>query len=346
MVMATPGMGNTYVLDHDASGRMRVEFSRDEKSFAVNKYAQIIPVKKEQGYYLEMGLEEAARVVNADGSEYAWPDGQNSPDDNGAVEDFEFKAFKTKRKAYPFPLGDLTVEQASWDIMAQHLQIKKQLAMTARTMAVQTVLQTAGNYAASHTSDVSAISGNTGNWAASTTARQDIKRSINFAARRIMLDTLGVVTKKDLKLVIGPDLAHAVSESQEIVDYIKSSPNAVQQITAEINGFDQQWELPTRFHGVEIVVEDAVKVTNRKGGTRTSNFVLPGDKAMIVSRVGGLVGVADAPNFSTVVQFMKEEMTVEKKHEVWHRKTLGRVTENFEAKMVAPVSGFLFTNAS
>jgi hypothetical protein len=58
-----------------------------------------------------------------------------------------------------------------------------------------------------------------------------------------------------------------------------------------------------------------------------------------------LVGVANAPNFATCVLFVQEEMTVETMRQAEHRRTAGRVVENICAKIVAPVSGVLFTGA-
>jgi predicted nuclease with RNAse H fold len=64
------------------------------------------------------------------------------------------------------------------------------------------------------------------------------------------------------------------------------------------------------------------------------------------ARPGGLVGVADAPNFATHCLFMKEEMTVETLKDVNNRREVIRVVENNAAVTVAPVSGVLFHEAA
>lgn len=344
-VPVAPSGYNTFIPDHESSGRMVVDFSRDPKKFALPRYCQYVPVKKNTGFYLEMTVEEAGRIVDTDMANFYWPDGAEAPKSRDALEEFNFLPYRTKRYAPDFVLGDLTAEQATWDVMAQHLRIKSQQMMTGRTVKAVTALTTTGNYASSHHSDVASISGNTGNWAASTTARQDIKRSLNYAAQLIELDTLSSVDEGSLMLVIGPSLAAKMSESQEIVDHIKGSPEAYAQVKGELPGRNSNYGLPDKIYGYDVIIEKTARVSTRKGATTTKSFVMPNATAVMCSRVGGLVGVADAPSFSTLTCFLKEEMTVEKKHDVDNRRMLGRVVDDFEVVLTAPVSGFVFTNA-
>lgn len=344
MVAQFPGGTNTFVLDHEASNKLRIDFSRDPKKFAINRYAQIVPCKKMAGYYLKMTIEEAARV-SADGAEYAWPDGAEAPSGSDGTESFEYLSFMTKRFAYPFRLGNHAVEQASWDILGNHTAIHRQKAMTKRTNDVVTAMTTSGNYDSSHVSAVSAISGNTGTWAASTTARSDIKRSLNFAANKIMLDTNDVVGPDALKLVISPDLAAAMAVSQEVVDYIKGSPDAKAALRGEMASRNRYFGLPDQMYGFEIEVESTVRVTTPKGATTSRSRVMADDKAAMVSRPGALVGEYGSPSFSTVTVFVytEEDMAVYTKNDVDNKRHIGRIEDNFQVVITAPVSGFLFT---
>ncbi|CAK9093030.1 Uncharacterized protein SCF082_LOCUS43762, partial [Durusdinium trenchii] len=313
--------------------------------FAVNEYVQIVPVKKSTGLYLNMTIEECARIVNADLADFQWPDGADAPQSFDAVESFEWLNYLTKRYAYDFVMGNKTVEQATWEIDEQHLRIQAQKAMTARTLKAITALTTSGNYDSSHVSNPEAIAGNTGKWDESTTARQDVRNSLNYAAETILLDTNGAVNEEDLKLVIGPTLARKLAKTQEIVDYIKGSPDALNQIKE--GGKNARFGLPNTLYGWDVVVEKTVRVTSRKGASSTSrSFILTDSNAIMTARPGSLEGVADAPNFSTCSIFMYEEMTVEKKQDADHRRLRGRVVEDYDVKMTAPVSGFLFTNVA
>ena len=348
MVAQFPGSHGVFVPSHEATGKLVVDFSRNVKDFAVNQYAQIVSMKEVVGYYLEMTVEEAGRILNTDLAEFDWPDGMDAPEDVDGTESFQFKNVRTNRKKYGFRLGDLTADQASWDIIAQHGQIKAQQAMTARTQAAITALTTSGSYAADHTSAVASISGVTGNWAASTTARQDIKRSLNHAAQIIERDTLAAVFPDQLILVINPNTAKAMSVTQEIADYLKGSPEAYAYVKGELAGQNRNvgYGLPPSLYGYPVVIERSYKTTSRKGAsTVAKSAVLADGTAALVARPGGLEGTYGAPSFSTLSIFMQEEMTVETLHDVNNRLTRGRVVENFQALLTAPVSGFLFTSA-
>jgi hypothetical protein len=341
-----PSASNVFVRDHDASNKMVIDFARNIKSFAVNRYMQIIPVKKIAGYYLEMTIEEAGRIQFTDLKNFVWYDGQAAPEGLDGTESFQYKEFTCVRYAYPFQLGDLTVDQASWDILAQHASIKARQAMTARTQLAVGVMTTTGNYDASHVLDVTTIAGNTGNWAQSTTARQDIKRSLNTAAELILDDTLAAVEPADFILVISSSLAAEIAQSQELVDYIKGSPDAYAQIRGELPNRNAFYGIPEKIYGFTVEVEATRKVTTRKGQTTSRSQVLAKGTPFLCSRPGGLVGVADAPNFSTGVIFAQEEMTTETLRDAPNRRTTGRVVENLVSKVVAPASGILFTSAA
>lgn len=341
------GSTNTYVPSTEATQNLVVDFSRNPKSFALNKYAQIIPVTKDVGYYTSMTIEESGRILRTNISDRRWADGDDAPSDRGATESFEFLPYQTKRYSYGFRLGQKAVKQASWDILAQHGRIKAQQAMTARTQLAITVLTTGGNWPTANTSAVSSISGVSGKWDVSTTARKDIKRSIDYALETIMKATNAGIDIDDMQLVLSPGCARKISISQEIVDHIKGSPDALREIKGEL-GPNAQFGLPSKLYGVNVVVENAVKVTSRKGATRAASFVLADTTPFITARPGGLVAPTDsqsAPRFSTIALFMYEEMTVESKYDQDNRVEKGRVVEDFDVKMIAGQSGFLFTAA-
>jgi hypothetical protein len=325
---------------------MVIDFARNTKDFAVNQYCQIVPTKKLAGYFLQMTIEEAGRIQELDLANFVWADGQPSPEFNHGTESFNFLPFECTRYAYGFQLGDLTIDQASWDILAQHSSIKARQAMTARTQLAITALTTAANYDATHVLDVTGVTGNTGTWAQSTTARQDIKRSLIAGSEKILDDTLAAVDLNDLVLVMSSSLAGALSQSQEIVDHIKGSPEALAQVRGELPGTNAIYGLPNRLYGIPVVVEKTRKVTSKKGASTTArSAIFPSTQAALCSRPGGLIGVSGAPSFSTLTIFAQEEMSVETRRENDNRRTLGRVVDTIVAKLTAPASGILFTNA-
>ena len=339
------GATNTYVPSTEATNNMVVDFSRNPSGFAVNKYVQLVPVTKDVGYYTKMTVEEAGRVFDTDND--LWADGDDMPSDRGHTESFEFLAYNTKRRVQNFRIGYKAAQQASWELLAQHARIKAQQAMTRRTQQAVKLATTSGNWDASHTIAVSSISGVTGKWDVSTTARKDIKRSLDYALEIIFLDTLGGVNLDDIFLVISPKAARLMSISQEIVDHVKGSPDALAEIKGGL-GPNAAHGLPSRLYGVNIVVENAVRVTSVKGATKAASYVLGYTTPFLCSRPGGQVAATDSnavPRHATFSQFMFEEMTVESLNDVDNRVNKGRVVEDYDSVITSPLSGFLFTAA-
>lgn len=342
-VHVAPGQYNTFIPSTQATKGMVVDFSRNPNDFGLPSYAQYVPVDKNVGRYIRMTVEQAGRILDADGADFAWPDGVDAPSGYPDRELFGYYGYTTKRYNFGFSLGELSVEQAEWDVLAQHARISAQRAMTWRTQAVATLLATSGNYDG-NTSDVTSINGVTGQLDASTTARKDIKRTFDHMADQIRLKTLGAVKPEDLHVVVGPDFARKISVCQEIVDHIKQSPDAREELEKGLAP-NNRYGLPTTLYGYNIEIEDAVKVTTRKGATTSRSYIWDSDNVAMVSRPGELEGVEGAPSFSTVTLFLKEEMTVESKHDKDNRNHKGRVVEDFAAVMTAPAAGFLATDA-
>lgn len=327
----------------EASNKMVVDFSRNPKSFKLSDYCQYVPAKKSTGLYLEMTVEMAGRILDSDGTEMAWPYGADAPSGEGSEESFEFLAFTTKRYAPAFRIPQEAHDQADWEVLARYSRMATQRAMTLRTLRAITALTTTGSYPSGHTADVTDISGVTGEWDLSTTSRMDIKRCLDHAAEKIMLATLGAVQPSDLVLVINPTVAKRISICQEIRDHIKQSPVAERTVKGNL-GPHNNFGMPETLYDYKVVVENTVRVTTRKGATTSKSFVLPVGYAALVSRPGELEGVEGEPSFSTLTCFLKEELTVESKHDTDNRRYLGRVVDDYAPILTAPISGYLFQN--
>jgi len=341
MAAAYPSGYNTFVPQFDASGQLVVEYSRNVKDFTLNDYITLTPVKKSIGYYLEINPEEAAKITDTDLSQFVFHDGNDAPTGIWNTESFEFKQFETKRYAFPYRLGYKAVEQADWQILASHAAIYAQLAMTARTQNVATLLTTSGNWG-THTDTATNLGG--GKWDAGTTANPYIKKTINAVKQVIQKATLGALNvNKDLKLVLSPPLAVGMAESAEIHEYLKESPFAMEEIKGGTSN-NAMWGLPSQIYGMPICVDDTVKVTNKKGQTKATSYIYDGDSAIFVARPGGLTAPSGGPSFSTVHIFSYEEMTVESKDDPDNRRTDARIVEDYVPKLVSTASGYYVTD--
>jgi hypothetical protein len=344
MTQTVLGAENAFVPSHASSKRMMVDYSRSIKSFALNNYIQIVPVDESKGYYLEMDHEESGRIIN-DGKEFAWPDGAPAPSGNPHQREFEFKLFQTHREAYPYALGDKGLKQASFPLLDATAAGNGQKAMTRRTQDVCNMFTTTANHLAAHVIDVSAIS--TGTWSQSTTQRQTIKRSIR-TLQELMLDaTLAAIDEEDLVLVISSAKANGISQSQEIVDYIKRSPVALSQLKGDLSSKNPNlmYDLPTHLYGIKLCVEKTRKVTSKRGAARAVSQVLASSTPFMTARPGSLVGQYGAPSFSGGTLFVFEEMKVETFRDKKNRRTEGRVVDDYKEVATAPAAMGMFQNA-
>jgi len=348
--MATyPGGSNTFVPSWDASGKLQIEFSRNPKSFAVNKYVAQRSVTKDVGYYLKITAEEAARIVAEE--DFDWPDGADAVrkggDTNDGLEKFEWLPYTTTRKQYPYNIGYKAAQQADFDVLALHGRIKAQQAMTMRTVKAISMLTTSGNYDSSNVGTATAVGG--GVWLNSSASNNYILKTINGVKETINLATLGVVQPKHLKLVVNPNTAHMMRETPEVIDFVKQQVSSGSMLKG--TEFFEMWGLPERLYGVQVVVEDCGRVTTRKGATKLVSYTMPDNLAVIVANTADVSGDTvtpvpgdGVPVFDTITNFLFEDMTVESMDDPDNRRHRARIVDDFGMVMTAPATGFLITN--
>jgi hypothetical protein len=322
-----------------ATGALQVEFTRSVNSFALSRYAQIVPVTKMTGYYLRQDVPDNVRLTS--NNEFAWPLGNDRP--TGKQNAFDFVQYATQRFAFPFYIPQETANQAAWDVVAQHARSKAQLAMTARTSRAASVLTTSGNWGTNVVANptVAPISA-TGYWNSTTASEGNIQKSIQSVMRQVSLSSGGAIAPNQLIMVISPTVAQAISQAPETKEYVKNYPAAL----SFYQGSDtfSRWGIPPTLFGLgDVVVDDSVVVTSKKGATLSTSYIY-GESAVFVSRPGGLVGVEGASSFSTIQIFAYEDMTVEQFNDPLNRRLEGRVIDNSVAAVVAPVGGYLISD--
>lgn len=346
MSQAFPSATNTYVPSFDATGQLVVSFSRNPKDFALNKYVTITPVKKSSGYYLKLNAEQAARVAYNDLRDHVWHDGNDAPHGEWNNEKFEWLNFTTTRYTFPFRLGYKAVDQADWKIVASYSAINAQQAMTARTVKVLKAILDNGEIPSTTLAAGDALdAGDSGDLSSGTSVGPNFKKQLNAVARRIHQDTLGAVGPKDLCIVMNPTAADFISRSKELHTYLKESPMALSQVRGDADSINGKFGLPDKLYGYDIIIEDVVKVVNKKGNSKATSYALGTDEVVVLARPGDLVGFEGSPSYSTAHLFMYEEMTVEQKDDPDNRRINARIVEDYGVEIVAPVAGHIFRNA-
>lgn len=347
-----PGPRNVFI--PAATSQLQVEFSRNPTSFKINRYVQIVPERAINGYFPELSSTDPVTLVTEEDD--MWPDGQERP--WGKKRPLRWKAWAMERRANSYPLGQLTVEQAPWDIVAAHGRGEAARSMTSRTLEAKTVFETSGNWPAANTSaTVDALLSTSGaTWVGSgaTTTARYILRSFNKIKQVIQQQTGGVVSSGMLQCVINPVTADAMARTPEVREYMVNHAQALAVLAGEDRRIVDDWGLPPTLYGVVMTVEDAVRQTTRRvlAGTGTLGYLMSDNVALFTSRVGGLVaqGMSDdtqaAPSFTTLTGFFNEEMTVETESDGWNRLVKGSVVENRDIVLTAPNSGYLMQDVS
>lgn len=351
-----PSQYDVYVPNHEASGGLLVGFSRNTKSFPVNRYIELFPSEKELGLYASYTSRNAARIISPTDADHVWADGDAAPPGLNNLESFRYIPYRTVRRVYPFTMGELTVDQMSFDLLLTNTNDMAQQCMTARTMLVHNALAGAawGNNTASVDSALGpggvGILPNGQNWTTgsvgfSANPGPSIKKSIQYGINQIWLATIGAVPYDKLALVINPTTAMAMASSTEVQDYLKQSPFALGQLKNNVEGQNTVWGLPDTLYGVRVIVEDAVRVTSRKGASDAISYVMPDGVAYLLATPDSLVGLAGSRSFTPVQMFFyRDEMTVETLYSVNDRRYLARVITNYAIVVATTYAGFRFTN--
>lgn len=340
---AEPSPTNTYPPSWDATGQI-ITFVRDPNRFALNSYCKFRPATAMQGLYLYLDGDQAARVV--DEAAFDWADGAERPRGNDQLAEFRFEPYMCQRKDYPYTIGNLTRKQCPWSLEAAQAAIVMQQAITLRTMRVVRMLEDEDNWG-DNADSADALNDGAGPWDASDPDLLAIRKSINQSVLNVNKATNGMVHENQLRLVISPESAKPIGESKEMSDYVESSVWAKSTIEGNLFNRNRPYNLPPVLYGVETTIEDAVRVSSRKGAaSATKGYVKSASSAVLCAMVDSLpgdqVGAVPVPNFSTFQIFHYEGLLkVTSWEDVRNERMEGHVSEIFTEKMVAPAAGYL-----
>ncbi len=332
---------------------MVIGYIREPENFPVNSYVQLVESPETTGLYAQVDRDTPARVVTDD--EFAWEDGSDRPNTPYNQLTFNFQQFRTRRRDYPFRLGMQAIRMAenTWKPLESHVGMASQQAMTNRTYRVSTLMETVSNWG-NNTSDANTLNNGGGTWDKAsddpTSANYNaIKNSISQVQINIGLATNNVVKRKDLRTVISPNLAKAIGNSPEIHNYVKYGPFAKDSIQGDLF---EAVGVPKVLYGMELVIEDAVRVSDRPQygyGTQTQvssqrAYIKSDSTAWVLTRQGGIDGLYMGESFSTVqLYWFQYLMAVEVFADPENQVVRGHVVEQYDVQLPAPESGWLIT---
>jgi hypothetical protein len=350
-----PSATNVYVPSTEATNELLVGYSRNPDKFLVAKYAKYVPVTKMFGLYRIWLSQQGARIITTNDAEHVWADGASRPDGQKNTEATNLQKYLCQRRNYPVTLGDLTIEQADFAILAAHSGESAMAAMTSRTLRSYNTLTGYTGWG----SNTGAVNGSIlpagQNWTNGTpdetfsgttyVTGPNVKVSFQFSQIVINKATFATVKPKDLMNVMNPTLASKVSQSAEIQNFIKQSPSALAQLRGDSPNQNGMWGLPTVLYATDILIEDTVVVKSRQNATVLNQAYVWGDTvSFMLARPGELEGIEGSPDFSTLqLFFYKDEMTVEQFHDVPNKRQITDVVVNDNPNVVSPLSGYYFT---
>lgn len=343
-----PGGNNTYIPTWEATGLL-VKFTRDITRFRINKYLKTMKVPKKQGYYLTLNGQDPYRVVSI--NDYLWDDSADAPGGRQERQGFGFQPYLTARYCFAFNLGEMSVAQAEWPIVAEHAAMAGAKSMTVRTLINTTLLTTTANWSGVGFTNTSAASGA---WSSSSITNSYIQTDINTAMIAVEQASGGIVTDEEaLQLTLNPVETRLISKSPEYKQYITGSPDALAAITDQRNP-NRKYGMAPYLYGLGLVVENAVVVTTPKSGNvptqpaQTQSYVWPAASGCITSKPTGIVQSSGEQtlDFSTICARFYEEMTTEQKSDPDNRREVGRVVEDYVISLQAPQTGYLLTGLS
>lgn len=330
------GSPNTYTPSYEAGGLLIQYLAKD---FALDQYVGAKKVDHNLGQYLYIDSTDAARVVSP--NDFVWPDGADARPGWDNTSGFQFLTYSTVRQYIPFALGYMSVQQASWEILAQHAAEKANRAKTEQTVRALASLTTAGNYASTHVATATALGG--GLWGGATSTNFWIRKTLQAAAKQIQLDTFNSVRPSDLVCVINPNTAAKVFANDEVLNYVKSSPMAFELLEGRNKAMADNYGLPEYFGGIKFIVDGCSVVTSKKNVTTVTTFAVPDNTAVMLCKKDSVVPGMSS-QFNTMTRFFVEDLTVESMDDPKNRRHECRVVWNDAMVLTAPLSGFLITN--
>lgn len=340
-----PSGTNPFVPRFDAkgSGRLIVSYSRNPKDFAVNKLVTITPRTEMSGYYARFDPSVLARIGDLNST--VWADGQPAPTGDQNKQRFTFVPYAMQRRAEPFYIGYQERDQAVWDTDAQAQDVLGQRMMGQRALEFYNLVTNTANYLSTNTNTATALSN--GLWSAATGSNPYIKITLRKIVNQIVQITNAAVSRKDLTLLLSPDVAGAMAETQEIREYLARSVFALSELKGGDKEQNDNWGLPPKLYDINVVVDPTINNTAFRDANPSYSFMAPSNSAIILCRPGDLVNTGQfATAYSSVHMFSytKEEMLLETFDEFWNKRIRHMSVDTRSFQVVSPETLYLVTN--
>lgn len=367
-----PGYQNVYIPgymgDGESQRRLMVGFALNEDNWTLNNYLTVFGSDKPIAYYSRFYHPDFVRIAHADGVDAAWADATERPKaDPGARHTFE--SYELKRYSQSMYTGDMAQEFSDiGSLIKLNQDVLASRAMIRRSVFAHTELTTSSNFQTTGSvhyyakygvlaNAASALGYDTGYFGAAGTDNITvgtindpvIGKVIKHGVKVILKKTNGQVGPQDLMLVMNPNTADRLANTQEVRAFIAQQVNSIDYTKGQ--GDFKIWPtfgLPNPLYGLKVLVDATTKVTTKHDNVNedTGTFVLQDGLFAIVSRPGGVSGIAGSSSFSTLALFQhkKDAMKPETLPDVRSRRVEVAFTDFFTVKVVAPETAFVIAD--
>lgn len=342
-----PGATNVFIPSYEGigSGKLVVDFAQNIKNYQINQMVQNTPVKQISGYWMRFDPAEQVRIAENPAA-YAWQDGQVFP--TGAQEKIPFinVPYALKRYGFPYPVGYIERDMAGWDEGAQATNTIGVKLMLLRTQGFYSLVTNTANYYTDNTFSVATATGAGGaTWASGTSTNPYIRETFNYVSQQVALKSNGLVGGEDLVCLIGPDVARAISRSNEIIDYIKQTPQSWTEVQGNAPNQNKNYSIPEMLYGIKVVISNEV-VNYGPRGQDNRTFFSPANQAIFLCKPGVIKANTPATSFASVhlFSYAPQEMWLTSHDEPWNQRIMYQGADMWDQKFVSPETSFLVTN--
>lgn len=354
MAFKYTGQFNSYVAK--ATGQV-IAFARDPKKYKLNKYSQLIKADADLFLYYKIHPDDFVRHVRDQGA--VWIDGQKRPEKTGQRIRHDTVEGQCIRRDYDFQVGWKTLKVADYNVLLANTKAAENEAMIAWTQEALTLVEDSANWA-SNTADAADLAGGA-QWDQGTPEDPVIKKTLLDLAEQITLNTNGIAgdfeNEDDVKLILllAPQAARRMATTPEIHAIYKESQYTDALIKGQAANTNAIWGLPAKLYGYDVVVETAVRVSERAqadgdaaaltGSPAPRRFIKDFSSAVVLSRPGTLDGEIGAPNYSTLQRYYNQsELKIQIFDDAKHEYTDGHIVRDGVTKLAAPATGYLIRN--
>lgn len=324
-VFSTFGYQNVYIPGYMGDGalqsRIMVGFTMNEDEFALNNYVTLFGADEPKFYYQRFYNADFVRVEHATALDARWADGAEIPrahegprSTNQAVELLYYgeRDYIGDRVVDLSKVGPLIPIRQNWYATR---------AMIRRAIQAHTALTTSGNYPSSGTKHYYATwnalatdavtQGYPANYfgvaATDTIFTGTINdplcgKALKHGVLQILKRSNGRVKPQDLVLLMNPNTANRLANSQEIRAYMAQQVGSIDVLKGQQPALWPTFGLPNPLYGLKVMVDATTKTTTKQDHVNedTQAFVIQDGLVCILARPGAVTGMPGSEAFSSL----------------------------------------------